>query len=92
MGCPEPWDCLELLIKWPQRIWSLGTGSRCAGRGRELLDGYEEEGLEELKRQTGKRTKQVKKDKRRSSKEVSSPDPGYMKQRQPLHPGPNDCR
>ncbi len=56
------------------------------------MDGYEEEGLEELKRQTGKRTKQVKKDKRRSSKEVSSPDPGYMKQRQPLHPGPNDCR
>lgn len=76
MGCPEPWDCLELLIKWPQRIWSLGTGSRCAGRGRELLDGYEEEGLEELKRQTGKH---------RSGKKVSRTDPesGYMKRAKP---------
>lgn len=51
----------------------------------ERLDAYEEEGLEELKRQTGqrraKRTKQVKKDKRRSRKKVSSTDPesGYMK-------------
>ena len=49
------------------------------------MDTYDEEGLEELKRQTGKRrakrTKQVKKDKRRSRKKVSGTDPeaGYMK-------------
>ena len=51
----------------------------------ERLDAYEEEGLDELKRQTGKRrvkrTKQVKKDRRRSRKKVSRTDPeaGYMK-------------
>lgn len=56
-----------------------------AGNYWERLDAYEEEGLEELKRQTGKRrakrTKQVKKDKRRSRKRVSGTDPeaGYMK-------------
>ncbi len=56
-----------------------------AGNYWERLDAYEEEGLEELKRQTGKRrgkrTKQVKKDKRRSRKKVSCTDPeaGYMK-------------
>ena len=50
----------------------------------ERLDIYEEEGLEELKRRTGKRrakrTKQVKKDKRRSHKRMSHTDPeaGYM--------------
>ena len=50
----------------------------------ERLDIYEEEGLEELKRRTGKRrakrTKQVKKDKRRSHKRISHTDPeaGYM--------------
>lgn len=49
------------------------------------LDEYEEEGLEELARRTGKRrakrTKQVKKDKRRSHKRVSrtDPDAGHMK-------------
>ena len=56
-----------------------------AGNYWKLLDTYEEEGLEELKRQTGKRrakrTKQVKKDKRRSRKKVSGTDPeaDYMK-------------
>ena len=51
----------------------------------ERLDTYEEEGLTELERRTGRRrkarTKQVKKDKRRSRKKVSGTDPeaGYMK-------------
>ena len=55
-----------------------------AGNYWERLDAYEEEGLEELKRRTGKRrakrTKQVKKDKRRSHKRMSHTDPeaGYM--------------
>lgn len=50
----------------------------------ERLDAYEEEGLEELKARTGrrraKRTRQVKKDTRRSKKRVSGTDPeaGYM--------------
>jgi transposase len=50
-----------------------------AGNYWERLDAYEEEGLEELKRRTGKRrekrTKQVKKDKQRSKKRVSRTDP-----------------
>ena len=56
-----------------------------AGNYWERLDEYEEEGLEELARRTGKRrakrTKQVKKDKRRSHKRVSrtDPDAGHMK-------------
>ena len=45
----------------------------------ELLDAYEEEGLEELTRQTGKRrkkrTKQIKRDVRRTHKRVSRTDP-----------------
>ncbi len=45
----------------------------------ERLDAYEEEGLEELKRRTGKRrakrAKQIKKNKCRSHKKVSSTDP-----------------
>ena len=51
----------------------------------ERLDAYEEEGLEELKRRTwkrrAKRAKQIKKNKCRSHKKVSSTDPeaGYMK-------------
>lgn len=51
----------------------------------ERLDSYEEEGLEELKRRTGKRrkkrTKQIKKDNRRSKKRISRTDPeaGHMK-------------
>lgn len=55
-----------------------------AGNYWELLDAYEEEGLEEPARRTGKRrakrTKQIKKDKRRSHKRVSRTDPeaGYM--------------
>jgi len=55
-----------------------------AGNYWERLDAYEEEGLEELKRRTGKRcgrrTKQVKKDNRRTQKRVSRTDPeaGYM--------------
>lgn len=55
-----------------------------AGNYWELLDAYEEEGLEELTRRTGKRrakrTKQIKKDKRRSYKRASRTDPeaGYM--------------
>ena len=50
----------------------------------ERLDAYEEEGLEELARRTGrrrkKRTKQIKRDKRRTHKRVSSTDPeaGHM--------------
>ncbi len=50
----------------------------------ERLDSYEEEGLEELARRTGrrrkKRTKQIKRDKRRTHKRVSSTDPeaGHM--------------
>ena len=50
-----------------------------AGNYWERLDIYEEEGLEELARRTGKRrgkrTKQIKKDKRRSHKRVSRTDP-----------------
>ena len=46
----------------------------------ERLDDYEEEGLEELERRTGKRrkkrTKQIKRDNRRSHKRVSRTDPG----------------
>ncbi len=55
-----------------------------AGNYWERLDEYEEEGLEELERRTGKRrkkrTKQVKKDHRRGYKRVSRTDPeaGYM--------------
>ena len=51
----------------------------------ERLDDYEEEGLEELERRTGKRrkkrTKQLKRDNRRSHKRVSRTDPeaGHMK-------------
>lgn len=51
----------------------------------ERLDLYEEEGLEELKCRTGKRrkkrTKQIKKDNRRTKKRVSRTDPeaGHMK-------------
>lgn len=51
----------------------------------ERLDAYEEEGLEELERKTGKRrkkrTRQVKKDSRRSHKRVSRTDPesGHLK-------------
>ena len=50
----------------------------------ERLDAYEEEGLEQLARQTGKRrkkrTKQIKKDRRQTKKRVSRTDPeaGYM--------------
>ena len=50
----------------------------------ERLDAYEEEGLEELEKQTGKRrkkrTKQIKKDRRQTKKRVSRTDPeaGYM--------------
>lgn len=47
----------------------------------ERLDAYEEEGLEELERRTGKRrekrTKQIRKDNRRSKKRVSRTDPGW---------------
>ena len=50
-----------------------------AGNYWERLDAYEEEGLEELARRTGrrrkKRTKQVKKDVRRNRKRVSHTDP-----------------
>lgn len=51
----------------------------------ERLDAYEEEGLRELEKKTGKRrekrTKQIKKDSRRTKKRVSSTDPeaGHMK-------------
>ena len=51
----------------------------------ERLDTYEEEGLAELERRTGKRrkkrVKQIKRDKRRSHKRVSRTDPeaGHMK-------------
>ena len=51
----------------------------------ERLDAYEEEGLAELERRTGKRrkkrVKQIKRDKRRSHKRVSRTDPeaGHMK-------------
>lgn len=51
----------------------------------ERLDAYEETGLEELKRKTGKRrakrVKQVKKDNRRTHKRVSrtDPDAGHLK-------------
>lgn len=51
----------------------------------ERLDAYEEEGLGELERRTGKRrekrTKQIRKDNRRSKKRVSRTDPeaGHMK-------------
>ena len=51
----------------------------------ERLDTYEEEGLEELKRRTGKRrekrTRQIKEDSRRTKKHVSRTDPeaGHMK-------------
>ena len=51
----------------------------------ERLDRYEEEGLAELERRTGKRrkkrTKQIKRDRRRSHKRVSRTDPeaGHMK-------------
>ena len=51
----------------------------------ERLDAYEEEGLEELERRTGKRrkkrVKQIKKDNRRTKKRVSRTDPeaGHMK-------------
>ena len=51
----------------------------------ERLDAYEEEGLEKLKKKTGKRrekrVKQVKKSRRRSHKRVSrtGPDAGHMK-------------
>ena len=51
----------------------------------ERLDAYEEEGLEELERRTGKRrkkrTKQIKRDNRGSKKRVSRTDPeaGHMK-------------
>ena len=51
----------------------------------ERLDAYEEEGLEELARRTGKRrkkrTKQIKRDNRRTHKRVSRTDPeaGHMK-------------
>ena len=51
----------------------------------ERRDAYEEEGLEELERRTGKRrkkrTKQIKRDNRRSKKRVSRTDPesGHMK-------------
>lgn len=50
----------------------------------ERLDGYEEEGLNELEKQTGKRRKkrmrQIKKDRRQTKKRVSRTDPeaGYM--------------
>lgn len=51
----------------------------------ERLDAYEEEGLLELEKRTGRRrkqrTKQIKKDSRRSHKRVSRTDPesGHMK-------------
>lgn len=51
----------------------------------ERLDSYEEEGLEDLRKSTGKRrkkrTKQIKRDNRRSHKRVSRTDPeaGHMK-------------
>ena len=51
----------------------------------ERLDAYEEEGLEELERRTGKRrkkrVKQIKKDRRQTKKRVSRTDPeaGHMK-------------
>ena len=58
----------EYLVEMPEE----------AGNYWERLDGYEEDGLEELKRRTGKRrrkrTKQIKKDKLRSKKRVSRTD------------------
>ena len=53
----------------------------------ERLDQYEEDGLKELERRTGKRrkkrTKQIKKDSRRTQKRMSRTDPeaGYLKRR-----------
>lgn len=53
----------------------------------ERLDEYEEDGLKELERRTGKRrkkrTKQIKKESRRTQKRVSRTDPeaGYLKRR-----------
>lgn len=62
-----------------------------AGNHWKRLDAYEEEGLEELKRRTGKRrakrTKQVKKDKRRSRKKVSRTDPESGCMKRPGKPG-----
>lgn len=62
-----------------------------AGNYWERLDIYEEEGLEELARRTGKRrgkrTKQVKKDKRRSHKRVSRTDPESRHLNRPGKPG-----
>ncbi len=55
-----------------------------AGTYWDRLDAYEEEGLEKLKKRTGKRrakrTKQVKKDRRQTKKRVSRTDPesGHM--------------
>ena len=65
----------EYLVEMPEE----------AGVYWERLDAYEEEGLEELERRTGKRrkkrTKQIKRDNRRSKKRVSRTDPesGHMK-------------
>ena len=60
----------------------------------ERLDAYEEEGLEELERRTGKRrkrrTKQMKRDNRRSKKRVSRTDPESGHMRRPGKPeGPH---
>lgn len=60
----------------------------------ERLDAYEEEGLEELKRRTGKRrekrTKQIKKDNRRSRKRISRTDPESGRMKRPGKPeGPH---
>ena len=62
-----------------------------AGNYWELLDAYEEAGLEELERRTGKgrskRTKQGKEDKRRSRKKVSGTDPESGCMKRPGKPG-----
>lgn len=56
----------------------------------ERLDSYEEEGLEEVERRTGKRrkkrTKQISRDHRRSHKRVSRTDPGAGHMKRPGKP------
>lgn len=70
---------------------------RASGRGAggawgllERLDTYEEEGLAELERRTGKRrkkrVKQVKRDKRRSHERVSRTDPEAGRMKRPGKP------
>lgn len=83
-GCLVVMDFIHVKANASRASGYEVDAEEAAGNYWGRLDVYEEEGLEEMKRRTGKRRvkrmKQVKKDKRCSHKRMShaDPDAGYM--------------